>query len=427
MNEKNAESRMPLALALLAAVTAALVLWTSERLLGSFVLFASAWVTALALPPGPASRAFRAVLAVVLLLWILHEARWVVYPLVAGTLTAYAAAPAVQWLEGRRLRRPAAAALALLPFAALAILALVLLIPALIHQLQLLTAKLPSAYASLEGSLSRWQQRFPLEAVAPPAALDSAVADSTAALPGAPPETSSLAGQLFRQTETLLRTALGGLVGVGRGLGRATQVLGLIFLTPVVAYHLLVDWEALGDAVLRWWPERWHSWTHRVTSELKGSLLIYLRGQALVAGIEAILFALVFWIAGFPQPIALGFLAGLFSLVPILGFWLTLLLAVLNAVTGPALWPALIKAGSGLLVINVLEGQLLVPRIQGSGLGLHPLAVLLGVLLFGTLFGFVGILLAVPVLGVLRAIFPELLAAWRATETFRGRTKDQTD
>ena len=71
-------------------------------------------------------------------------------------------------------------------------------------------------------------------------------------------------------------------------------------------------------------------------------------------------------------------------------------------------------------MINVLEGQFLVPRIQGTGLGIHPLAVLLGVLLFGTLFGFAGMLLAVPAMGVLRGLLPAFLEAWRASSSYRG-------
>jgi predicted PurR-regulated permease PerM len=342
-------------------------------------------------------------------------------------LTAYAAAPAVDWLVSRRLRRPLAATLALLPIAVVALLALVLLVPALIHQMQLLIEKLPKLYAYGADLLVGWERRLnPGPAALSPGTLPapSAAADSAAAVSGVA-RAPSVAGQLLAQAESLVRAALGGLVGLGKGLGRALQWLGLLLLTPVVAYHLLVDWDRLRDSTLRWLPDRWLPWIRRLTDELQASLRTYLRGQLLVAGLEAVLFSATFAIAGLPQPIALGFLAGLFSLIPILGFWLTVLLVVLNAVAGPSPWPALLKSAAGMLVINVLEGQVLVPKIQGKGLGLHPLVVLLGVLLFGTLFGFAGVLLAVPLLGVVRAILPELLAAWRSSDAFRGGERDQ--
>ena len=123
---------------------------------------------------------------------------------------------------------------------------------------------------------------------------------------------------------------------------------------------------------------------------------------------------------------ALGVIAGLLSLVPMLGFWLTILLVVLNAVTGPAPGATLLKAGVGILIINLIEGQILVPRIQGSGLGLHPLAVLFGVLLFGTIFGFTGVLLAIPAMGVIRAAVPRIEEAWVRSRVYRGGDR-QTD
>jgi predicted PurR-regulated permease PerM len=237
---------------------------------------------------------------------------------------------------------------------------------------------------------------------------------------------SSWLSQLISHAETVLRAAIGGAAGVGRGLGRAAQYVSLFFLTPIVAYHLLVDQEQFRARMLRWMPARWQGHTLRVAGDIASSLQVYLRGQGLVAAVEMVLFSIVFAIAGFSEPVALGVIAGLLSLIPILGFWITVLLVVLNAVTGPAVGMALLKAGIGITLINFFEGQVLVPRVQGSGLGLHPLAVLLGVLLFGALFGFVGVLLAVPAMGVFRAAMPRIEEAWFRSSIHRG-TDDQTD
>jgi predicted PurR-regulated permease PerM len=232
--------------------------------------------------------------------------------------------------------------------------------------------------------------------------------------------------QLTTHAESVLRAAFGGISGIGKGLGRAAQYLALFFLTPVVAYHLLVGREQFRATALRWMPARWHGHALRIAGDIGSALQIYLRGQFLVAGIEAILFSVVFAVAGLPQPVALGVIAGLLSLVPILGFWLTIVLVLLNAVTGPAPGATLLKAGIGIALINLVEGQILVPRIQGSGLGLHPLAVLLGVLLFGTIFGFAGVLLAIPAMGVIRVAMPRMEEAWLRSRVYRGDDR-QTD
>jgi predicted PurR-regulated permease PerM len=202
------------------------------------------------------------------------------------------------------------------------------------------------------------------------------------------------------------------------GLGKALQWAAALLLIPVTAYYLLVDWNRMGRGILNWLPPRHHDRARRISSEIQNALTIYVRGQAKVAGIEAVLFSIAFSIAGLEQPIALGVLGGILSLVPVLGFWLTALLVVLASLTGPEPWGTLLKAAIGLVLINVLEGQVLVPKIQGRGLGLHPLAVLLGVLLFGTLFGVVGVLLATPTMAVIKALLPEIRESWRRSRHF---------
>lgn len=418
-------ARGNLALQLALGSALALLLWTAQRTLGAAVLFVAAWILGNALPPGPARRTARALLVVILLLWILHAARWVVYPLIAGLLAAFVLAPTVTAMTRRGLRRPLAIALSLLPIGVLAGLALVLLVPALARQIEFVIDRLPAVYEFLSGKLAGLQQYAgssgpaPATTVLPDSTGWSAAADS-ATVAALPEGTSSALGQMIGQAQNLLRAALGKLSGVGRGLGRALQWLGLLLLTPVVAWHLLADEERLRATVVAWVPARWHRLLERLARDLQASLCIYVRGQVLVALVEVVLFSIVFAIAGIPQPIALGLLAGLFSLIPVIGFWLTAVLVVLNALTTAAPLASLVKAGIGLALINTVEGQFLVPRIQGSGLGLHPLAVLLGVLLFGTLFGFAGMLLAVPVMGVIRGLLPTLLAEWRSTSSFQA-------
>ncbi len=435
-----ARTRWPGATGMWVAVLLALLGWSVLRSLGPLAIALGAWVVAGALPRSRDRRAVRHLLLLLGVLWILHAARWVVYPLLAAMLVAMLLAPLVSWLESKRVHRSLATLLVLLPFGLVVVAAAGILVPAILRQGQLLLAKLPDAYAYLAAHAKSLMQLAGPEPVPTPLpevpSIDSlrvALADSAgpaaAALPpaGTPgPIGGSWLNQLVGHAETVLRAAIGGVAGVGRGLGVAAQYVSLFLLTPIVAYHLLVDREQLRARVMAWLPDRWREHTLRVAGDIGSSLQVYLRGQSLVAAVEIVLFSVVFAIAGFTQPVALGVIAGLLSLVPLLGFWITVLLVVLNAVTGPGPGMALLKAGVGIAIINFVEGQLLVPRIQGSGLGLHPLAVLLGVLLFGALFGFVGVLLAVPAMGVLRAAMPGIEGAWFRS-SMHGGSADQTD
>lgn len=433
-------TRLPVASSLWLAVFLALLAWAVLRSLGPLALGLGAWVLAAALPEGRERRAARGLLLLFGVIWIVHAARWVVYPVVAGMLAALLLAPLVTWLEKRRVSRSLAVMLTLLPVGALVALAVFLLVPAITGQIQLLIVKLPSAYAFVADRaqpllrlLGQDNVRLPGPAIALTDSLQVLVPSGQGSSGTVMPlsETTSTAGvdwvkQVAAHAESLLRAAFGGISGVGRGLGRAVQYLAIFFLTPVVAYHLLRDRDGFRGTALRWMPPRWHGSVLRVAGDVGSSLQVYLRGQFLVAAAEAVLFSVVFAVAGLPQPVALGVIAGLLSLVPILGFWLTVVLVLLNAVTGPSPGAVLIKAGIGIAAINFIEGQILVPRIQGSGLGLHPLVVFMGVLLFGTLFGFVGMLLAVPAMGVIRAAMPRLEDAWQRSASYRGAT-NQTD
>ena len=148
-------------------------------------------------------------------------------------------------------------------------------------------------------------------------------------------------------------------------------------------------------------------------------LRTYLRGQLLVAAIEAVLYTIGFAIGGVSEAIALGILAGFFSLVPVLGFWITALVALLSGLISDDPAHAVIAVAVVLAAIQLIENQLLVPKVQGTGLGLHPLAVLLGVLGLGVLFGVAGALFAVPVVGVAAALWPDLRRAYVQSRFFR--------
>ncbi len=398
-----------LTLSLVLAAGTAILLWVVQRELGPLALVLMLCALWWPIRRSRTGRTVGALLLLLLALWIVHQARWVVYSLLGGILIAYVLAPLVEWLHRPRLPRPVAAFIALLPIVCLIVLALVLLIPALIAESVRLIRHIPQAYDLVESRLG-------------PLLIRIGALKAGPAAPGA--VSHPILDQVTAHVEMLLKTAVGGLIGVGKEMGRLAQWIAVALLMPVIAYYLLLDWVRLRDGTLAWMPARWHGAATRLATDLQIAFQVYFRGQTAIAVIEAVLLSLAFRISGLPQPIALGVLAALLLLLPIIGFWVTMILVALTALTGPAPWGTLIKGVITMFAMNLLEGQVLTPRIQGRGLGLHPLVVLLGVLTSGLLFGFLGLILAVPTMGAIKASLPEIRAAWMNSRFYTGQSPD---
>lgn len=369
--------------------------------LGIVPVFVAAWILWIPERKTVEGRALLGVLLIFFAGWILHQVRWIVYPLLAGTLLAYWLDPLVDRLERWKLPRALAAGLSLLPVGLFIVVVFIVLVPTLVGQFERIAEKAPDAFAQLRDFAAPY-----LEGLGARSASGETL----------PPWVERLLGHV----ETVLRAAVSGVSGLSRGVTRVVQWLGMVVLTPVLAYYLLVDWDRIRDGVAGLVPPRFRPTADKLNTDIQEILPRYLRGQFVVAGIQVVLYSLGFFLAGLEEALALGFLAGIFSLVPVLGFWLTVVVTVLSALIGADPLGTLIKVAITLGVVQFLEGQVLVPRIQGTGLGLHPFLVLLGVLSFGMLFGFVGVLLAVPALAVAAASWPRLREAYTESSFYRS-------
>ncbi|MCA9757237.1 MAG: AI-2E family transporter [Candidatus Eisenbacteria bacterium] len=372
-------------------------------------LFLAAWILWVPERKTTSGRAVFGVLVLFLVLWILHQVRWIVYPLVAGMLIAYWLDPLVDRLEGWKFPRALGAAISLLPIGAVIVLVFIVLVPTLLGQIEEIANKAPDALASLRDAIAPHLDRLQLFA---------SRGDG-----GMPPWLERLLGHV----ETLLRATVSGVTGLSKGVTRAFQWLGMVVLTPVLAYYLLVDWDRIRDGIVGMVPPRFRPTAEKVNSDIQEILPRYLRGQFVVAAIQVVLYSVGFFISGLEEAIALGFLAGIFSLVPVLGFWITVTVVLLSAVIAPDPIPTLAKVAITLGVVQFLEGQVLVPRIQGTGLGLHPFLVLLAVLTFGLLFGFVGVVLAVPILAVGAASWPRIRENYLRSGFYEGASQAESD
>ncbi len=338
-------------------------------------------------------------LVAALLAWALIALGPILTPFVAAGILAYVLAPGVRWLQTHRVPRVAAALLVIL-IAILALLAvLLILVPITQQEVALIRKQFPALAASISERLLPWVNQT----------LGLSLKLDIASL------REWLAGQLADSGEDWLAT----LFGYARsGWGAALQVLGTVFLVPVVLFYLLTDWPELIARARTLIPPRWVEPIDGVLHETDALLGQYLRGQILVMLALAVWFSLALLVAGFDLWLPIGVLSGLLIFIPYLGFAAGFVFALIAGMLqlGPLAGLAWVAGIYG--IAQVVESTWLTPRLVGERIGLHPVAVIFALLAFGALFGFVGVLLALPLAAIAAVGLRRLLAAWKTSEFY---------
>jgi predicted PurR-regulated permease PerM len=197
-------------------------------------------------------------------------------------------------------------------------------------------------------------------------------------------------------------------------------VLGNLLLTPMVAYYLLLDWAGLVQRFKSLIPPRWRDNTESFLNETDEVLGQYLHGQLLVMAVLAVLYTVGLALAGLKLALPIGVFTGLAVFVPYLGFGLGLIMALLAALlqfqslAGVAMVAAVYGVG------QLIESLYLTPRLLGDRIGLHPIAVIFALMAFGHLFGFVGVLIALPVSAVLLVALRRARNGYLASDLYRN-------
>jgi predicted PurR-regulated permease PerM len=201
-----------------------------------------------------------------------------------------------------------------------------------------------------------------------------------------------------------------------------TLILAILInlaLIPVVMFYLLRDWNIILARFEELTPRRWLVTLRTVAVEVDDVLAEFLRGQASVMVVLAIYYVIALWIAGLQFWLPIGLLTGLLVFVPYVGFGLGLVLGVLAALLQwhglPGFVAVLVVYGVG----QLLEGYVLVPWLVGDRIGLHPVAVIFALLAFGEVFGFAGVLLALPASAVLLVALRHLRKAYNESALYR--------
>jgi predicted PurR-regulated permease PerM len=331
------------------------------------------------------------------LLWLLAP---VLAPFLVAAVLAYALHPAVAAVVRRPVPHGLAGSLVVLLAGVVALALLLLIVPILARELPMLREQIPLGIERLSRFLAPWLVRLGVEQPLDMAGLKSMLM-------------KALSGNLEDWATTLLSSArIGGSI--------VLTVIGNLLLVPMVLFYLLLDWPQLITRLRHLVPPRLREAVDGFLGECDDLLGQYLRGQLLVMLTLSVWYTATLALAGLELALPVGLFTGLAVFIPYLGFGLGLLLALLTALLQfHGLYGLLVVAvvyGLG----QVLEGFYLTPHLVGERIGLNPLAVIFALLAFGQLFGFVGVLAALPLSALAMVAARRVLARYLASKLYLG-------
>ena len=307
--------------------------------------------------------------------------RGVMLPFVAGMAVAYFLDPACDWLEEKGSSRTVATIFITAGFFLLAILLLVLLAPLAYGQAVQLVQKMPGYVSAIR------EKVLPLLAALAPYLGDGGIADIRDTLSGFTSDAvkwlATIAGGLLTRLEAL------------------ANLLSLLVITPMVSFYLLRDWDRLVARIDELLP-RAHADTIREQFRLIDKTLSgFVRGQVTVCLILGAFYGVALTLVGLDFGFVIGFATGLVSFVPFFGMLLGFAVGMAVAIAQFDGWLSIGLVAGVFAAGQVIEGNFLTPRLVGDRVGLHAVWVIFGLLAGGALFGFVGVLLAVPMAAVI--------------------------
>jgi len=322
----------------------------------------------------------------------------VLTPFLVGAILAYLGTPLVDRAAARGVPRAVGTLLVVLAFG-LAIFALFLvLVPLVQAEVALAVRRLPDLLSQLLAQATPWiEERLGIHI-----AFDL----------------DTLRDFVSENAQSAQELSLKVLSGVRAGSRIVLALLVNLALIPVVMFYLLRDWDMIGERLFMLVPRHWLPKTRAIAGDIDRVLAEFLRGQIMVMIVLAVYYAIALTIAGLDKAIAIGLLTGLLVFIPYVGFGLGLTLGVLAALLQWTGWPGFVAVLAVYGIGQLIEAYVLIPYLVGDRIGLHPLAVIFALLAFGQLFGFAGVLLALPASAALLVGLRHLRMAYFASPVY---------
>jgi predicted PurR-regulated permease PerM len=323
----------------------------------------------------------------------------VLTPFLVGAILAYLGTPIVARAERRGVPRSLSTLLVMLFMGILLAGLFLVLIPLVQAEVTSITRRLPDLVAQLTARVGPFlQEKF----------------DITLSL-----DFDSIRTFISDNAEQARQLSVRLLSGVKTGGAIVLSLLVNLALIPVVMFYLLRDWNMILARLDDLLPRRWGPKVRAISREVDGVLAEFLHGQLLVMIALAAYYTVALSIVRLDHAVAIGILTGLLVFIPYVGFGLGFLLGVTAAALEFNGWPGFFAVLAVYGVGQLLESYVLVPFMVGDRIGLHPLAVIFALLAFGELFGFAGVLMALPVSAVLLVGLRHLRRAYVESPVYR--------
>lgn len=335
-----------------------------------------------------------------LLMWVLND---ILLPFVVGMVVAYFLDPVVVRLQRARMSRTMATTLVTIVAVLVAVGVVMAILPPLFGQIQSLITKAPEYIVKALGRIQPLLEPLRVRLGLDPLSMHDLQSEAT-----------QWAGKGL--------AVAGGIAGALAERGVAIiNLLGLLFITPVVTFYMLRDWEKLVAAIDGSLPLEHADTIRKLTAQSNAAIAGFVRGQALVCLALGTFYGIGLTLVGLQFGLVIGLVAGAISFIPFVGTFVGGVMALGMALAQfPPDWVGVVKVAAVFVVGQMLEGNFLSPKLVGDRVGLHPVWIMFALLAGGSLFGFTGVLIAVPVAAVLGVVVRHFIARYRESALYRG-------
>jgi predicted PurR-regulated permease PerM len=325
----------------------------------------------------------------------------ILLPFIVGMTLAYFLDPVADRLERIGLSRMVATLTILISFIVIFVLALMIFVPILVSQLADFGTRLPSYVARLQELVASQNAEWVKNLLG----VDSAALKNSV-------------GSILSQGAGFVTTLIGSIWSSGKTL---LDIAGLFIVTPVVAFYTLYDWDRMVAKVDGWIPRDHVPTVRAIFTDINSAIAGFVRGQGTLCLILGLLYAVGLTLVGLNFALLIGLFAGLISFIPYVGSLVGLVIALGVAIV--QFWPDWIMVGAVLLVFAIgqfIEGNILQPKLVGESIGLHPVWLMFALFAFGALFGFVGLMVAVPAAAAVGVLVRFAISRYLASPLYRG-------
>ena len=329
----------------------------------------------------------------------------ILLPFVAGIVLAYALNPLTDRLERLGIGRLAASGLTVLLLLIVFVVVLIVLVPLMVRQAQQIVASMPADVEAMRPQLETWGRQ--------------------------------IFGDRFEEVQGVIQQGIGEIsanwTGIAGTLAQGAwdqgsaliDFIAVLLITPVVVFYLLVDWPAMLKRLGEWLPRDHEASIRRVVGDIDAALSAFIRGQGLVCLILGTLYTIGLTAIGLRYGLLVGIFTGIMTFVPVVGSVLGLITASILAVVQD--WPdlTLLAMVVGIFAAGqALDAGFLAPRVVGPKVGLHPVGLIFALFVFSYLFGFVGVLVAVPLAAAVGVLVRFALELYLGSHFYKGDGND---